>query len=173
MLEHPDIQILINNAGIQNNILFDDEHSTSKAIEKEVHINCLAPLLLTRILLPMLRSQVEASIVNITSGLALVPKTNSAVYCGSKGGLRTFTQSLRNQLANSSIRVIEILPPVVETDMTAGRGKNKLPPARVATDIVKAIKRGSNEVYVSKTKILYWLARISPYIAHQIMKKTG
>jgi uncharacterized oxidoreductase len=70
------------------------------------------------------------------------------------GGLRIFTQALRNQLESSNVRIIEILPPVVETPMTAGRGRN-------------------NEVYVSKTKLLYWLARISPNIASKIMRKLG
>ncbi|MBW7474724.1 SDR family NAD(P)-dependent oxidoreductase [Paenibacillus oenotherae] len=172
-LEHPDLQVLINNAGTQLDIRFDSEQSTPLTIESELRTNLLAPLLLTRALLPVLKGQPEAAIVNITSGLALAPKTQSAVYCSSKGGLRIFTQGLRNQLQGTGVRVIEVLPPVVDTAMTAGRGRNKLSPATVAGAIIRSIKGRKNEIYVSKTRLLYWLLRISPSIARNIMRRLG
>lgn len=171
--DHPDLQVLINNAGIQNNIMFDSDESTTHKIEYEMQTNFLAPLLLIRTLLPVLKKQQEAVILNVTTGLALVPKTNSAVYCGTKGGLRIFTQALRNQLPESNVRIIEILPPVVETPMTLGRGSNKLHPDKVAAAILSSIKGRANEVYVSKTKLLYWLARLSPAIARNMMRRLG
>jgi short-subunit dehydrogenase involved in D-alanine esterification of teichoic acids len=173
MASHPDLQVLINNAGIQNNIRFYDAISTPKVIEDELRINFLAPLLLIRTLLPNLLKQKEAAIVNVTSGLAIVPKTNSAVYCGTKGGLRIFTQALRNQLKDTSVHMIEILPSVVDTKMTAGRGRNKLSPERVAFDTVKALHKGKSEVHVGKTKILFWLNRFSPSLASNVMKRFG
>lgn len=168
--DHPDIQILINNAGIQNNIWFDDEASTPESIQHEISTNLISPLLLIRLLLPELKKQSEAIIMNVTTGLALVPKTRSAVYCGAKGGLRTFTQGLRNQLEGTSVRIIEVLPPVVETPMTEGRGKRKMSPDEVAKQMVNAIKGKHQDVYVGKTKLLFWLARISPLIARNMMK---
>ncbi len=170
---HPDLQVLINNAGIQYNVRFDDAASTPKLIEAELRVNFLAPLLFIRSLLPQLLKQEEAAIVNVTSGLAIVPKTSSAVYCGTKGGLRIFTQALRNQLKGTSVHMIEILPPVVDTEMTAGRGRNKLSPEHVASDIVKALHAGKSEVYVGKTKILFWIHRFSPALASHIMKRFG
>jgi short-subunit dehydrogenase involved in D-alanine esterification of teichoic acids len=173
LVDHPDLQVLINNAGVQNNVYYVSETSTPRSIEHEVCINLLAPLLLIRVLLPALSKQQEAVIMNITSGLALVPKTSSAVYCGTKGGLRVFSQALRNQLENTSVRVVELLAPVVETPMTAGRGKRKMSPDQVAGQIVAAIKGRSSEVYVGKTKILKLLARISPIAARNLMKRFG
>lgn len=171
--DHPDLQILINNAAIQYNIGFDDEASTPQLITDELNTNLLAPLLLTRILMPSLAKQKQAAIVNVTTGLALVPKVNSAVYCGSKGGLRIFTQALQNQLAGTSIRAIEIVPPVVDTPMTAGRGRNKLSPDRVAHEIIQAIKGNRDEILVGKSKLLHWVARVSPRMARRIMRKLG
>lgn len=170
---HPDLMVLINNAAIQHNILFDSEHSTPESIEYEMRTNFLAPLLLTRALLPTLKQQQEAAIINITSGLALVPKRSAAVYCGTKGGLRIFTQALRNQLQGSRIRVIEVLPPVVDTPMTAGRGRLKLSPERVADATVGALRGRLDEVHVEKTKILHWLSRVSPTAARSLMKRMG
>src|SRR5690606_29444679 len=122
-----------------HNVSFDDDASTPQAISEELNTNFLAPILLIRVLLPILAKQAQAAIVNITTGLALVPKTSSAVYCGTKGGLRIFTKALQNQCEGTSIRVIEILPPVVDTAMTAGRGKNKMSPDKVAKEIVNAL----------------------------------
>jgi uncharacterized oxidoreductase len=170
---HPDLQVLINNAGIQYNLHFDAAESTPDRIEQEIRVNFLAPLLLIRTLLPLLRKQREAAILNVTTGLALAPKTSSAVYCGTKGGLRLFSQGLRNQLEGTKIRVIEVLPPVVDTPMTAGRGRNKLSPDRVAKEIVKALRGRKDEVYISITRLLYWLMRLSPALARKIMKKLG
>jgi uncharacterized oxidoreductase len=171
--DHPDLQILINNAGVQNNVSYDDDASTPQTIRDELNTNLLAPLLLIRVLMPTLAKQTEAAIVNVTTGLALVPKTSSAVYCGTKGGLRIFTKALQNQLESTSIRVIEILPPVVDTPMTAGRGINKMTPDKVAKEIVRAIKGRRDEIFVGKTKLLHWISRISPSMARRIMMRLG
>ncbi|WP_240418887.1 SDR family oxidoreductase [Paenibacillus periandrae] len=171
--DHPDLQILINNAGVQNNIAFHEDASTPQTITDELNTNLLAPLLLIRVLMPTLAKQKKAAIVNITTGLALVPKTSSAVYCGTKGGLRIFTKALQNQLEGTSIRVIEVLPPVVDTPMTDGRGKNKISPDKVANEIVRAIRGNRNEIFVGKTKLLYWVSKVSPRVARSIMRGLG
>ncbi len=172
---HPDIDVLINNAGIQQEMLFDDLSSTNTAIATEVAVNFIAPLYLIRGLLPNLRARPQAAIVNVTSSLALVPKTKSAVYCGTKGGLRIFSKSLRNQLADTNVTVCEILPFLVDTAMTEGRGsdKIKIAPSVVADSIVNALERDSEEVYVDKAKLLYWLDRILPGLAGRVMKRAG
>ncbi|MFC4098800.1 SDR family oxidoreductase [Paenibacillus xanthanilyticus] len=172
-VDHPDLQVLINNAGLQHNVGFDEDASTPQTIREELNTNLLAPLLLIRVLLPTLVKQTQAAIVNVTTGLALVPKTSSAVYCGTKGGLRIFTKALQNQLEGTSIRAIEILPPVVDTPMTAGRGTNKMAPDKVANEIVHAIKGKRDEVFVGKTKLLHWVSRLSPGMARRIMKRLG
>jgi len=171
--DHADLQVLINNAGTQQNAYLTDEVVTFESIQAEINLNFLAPIMMSKICLPLFLKQKEAAIVNITSGLALVPKTSSAVYCGTKGGLHIFSQGLRYHLEGTPVRLIEILPPVVDTAMTSGRGKNKLSPIKVADAIVKALENGPNEVYLSKTKLLLWMNRIAPPLAREIMKRFG
>ncbi len=171
--EQPDIDVLINNAGMQNDVKFDDPASTTDAIVREVNTNLVAPMVLVRELQASLSKRPEAVIVNVTSGLALVPKTRSAVYCGTKGGLRLFSRALRNQLDGTGLRVCEVLPPLVDTAMTEGRGTGKIAPAAVAQDIVNALRSGRDEVFVGKARLLYWLDRLAPGIAAAIMRKAG
>jgi short-subunit dehydrogenase involved in D-alanine esterification of teichoic acids len=156
---------------MQQNNLFQDDEVTPASIKEEITLNLTSPILITKVLLPTLQAQVEAAIVNLTSGLALVPKLNAAVYCGTKGGLHIFTQGLRNQFANSSVRIIEVLPPVVDTPMTANRGGEKLSPQVVANSIVDALKQRSYEVLVGKIKLLALINRIAPSLARKIMNK--
>ena len=170
---HPDIDVLINNAGMQQDLLFDDPENTVDGIVREVTVNFTSPMVLVRELLENLRARPEAAIVNVTSGLALVPKTRSAVYCGTKGGLRLFSRALRNQLTGTTLRVCEVLPPLVDTAMTAGRGKGKIPPSAVAEAIVGALRSDRAEVFVGKARMLYWLDRLVPGIAAGIMRKAG
>jgi len=173
LLRHPDLHVLINNAAVQQNLPFDSQESTPEGIAYELNTNLLAPVLLCRKLLPLLKRQPEAAILNVTSGLALVPKQSSAVYCGSKGGLRIFTQALRLQLEGSSVRVIEALPPVVDTPMTEGRGRDKVSPDSVAQEMVRALRGRERELYLGKVRLLHWLSRIAPGVARRIMRRLG
>ncbi len=84
----------------------------------------------------------------MSSGLALVPKYKSAVYCGTKGGLHIFSKALRIQYDPQTLRVIEILPTVVDTPMTAGRGRKKISPEMVAKKTIDAIINHKKEVYL-------------------------
>lgn len=84
---YPKLNILVNNAGVQYNYHSVEEFSTSQKLVNELQTNLIAPIELSRLLLPTLLNQDEAAIVNITSALALIPKKNAPGYCASKGGL--------------------------------------------------------------------------------------
>src|SRR5690606_22197413 len=92
--EHKDLNILINNAGVQYNYNFDNEQQLLHKIEQEINVNLLAPLKLISLLLPTLQLNDNSAIVNISSGLAIVPKAQAPVYCGTKAGLHIFSKSL-------------------------------------------------------------------------------
>jgi uncharacterized oxidoreductase len=124
--EHSDTNVLINNAGIQLNYHFTEEQHLLNKIDQEINTNFIAPLKLISILLPTLKVNDNAAIVNVTSGLGLVPKKQAPVYCGTKAGLHIFTKSLRYQLQH--VKVFELISPLVDTPMTAGRGKGKITP---------------------------------------------
>jgi len=167
--EHQDLNVLINNAGIQYNCSFMDENYSSQKMEEEININLTTPIKLISALLPTVQLNSNSAIVNVSSALAIVPKAKSAVYCGTKAGIHIFSKSLRSQLEDA--KVFEIIPPLVDTEMTRGRGKGKISPQRVANEFVKAFKNNRYEVNIHKVKLLRIINRISPAIADKIMNK--
>ncbi|MCU0449106.1 MAG: SDR family NAD(P)-dependent oxidoreductase [Bernardetiaceae bacterium] len=125
---HPDLNVLVNNAGVQYN--YELTEADVLRIAEEIEINLTAPLQLAALLLPQLRRQPAAAIVNVSSGLGLVPKRSAPVYCATKAGLHLFSKALGYQLAATQVRVMEVIPPLVDTPMTAGRGTGKISPER-------------------------------------------
>lgn len=166
------VGVVIHNAGVQQPRDFT-QLGTDEAIslQAETDINLVAPIDLTRRLLPSLRSQPGAAVVFITSGLALAPKRSSPLYCASKAGLRSFTKALRAQMAAAAwpIQVVEALPPLVDTDMTAGRGSRKLSATEAARQILVGVEKGKTEIYVGASVLLKVILRISPALGEKIM----
>jgi uncharacterized oxidoreductase len=165
----PDISVLVNNAGIQVNTPIVS--TPPETIEQELSINFLAPVLLTREFLPNLLKQPSAAIINVSSGLALVPKEVAAVYCASKAALHSFSKSLRWQLESSGIRVFEVLPPLVETAMTAGRGKSKISAEKLAEEFWNGFEADRYQMLIGKTKLLSLVNRLAPSVAERIMRR--
>jgi uncharacterized oxidoreductase len=163
------IDILINNAGLGvphdvRNGLPDPD-----AADGCLYANLSAPIRLITALLPRLRARPQAAIINVTSGLAIAPNTASSVYCASKAGLRSYTMALRAQLKAEPILVIEALPPVVDTQMTADRQMKKLAPAECARQIIAALERGHAEANVGMVKVLRAVYSLSPALARRVM----
>ena len=172
-LNHPALSVIINNAGIQYTPTFLDDDFSFDAIEHEANVNFLAPMWLSYLLLPVLIDHKKpAAIINISSGLALAPKTNSAIYCATKAAIHSFSQSLRYQLEQTNIQVIEALMPLVDTAMTTGRGKGKITPELAAQQIINGISQRRSEIYVGKARVLPILLRISPALVKRIMKRS-
>jgi uncharacterized oxidoreductase len=167
--QFPDVSVLVNNAGVQVNTRIED--ASPQEIERELNINFLAPVLLTRAFLPLLMQQPTAAIVNVTSGLALVPKEVAAIYCASKAALHSFSKVLRWQLEPSNVRVFEVLPPLVDTAMTAGRGKGKISAAQLADEFWQGFKADRYEMLIGKAKLLALINRIAPAVAEKIMRR--
>lgn len=112
----PDLNVLINNAGIQRRVDLTENERWSET-RMELAVNLEAPIHLSRLFVPHLSQRVNPSIVNVTSGLSFVPLANVPVYCATKAALHSFTLSLRYQLADTPIGVTEIVPPAVDTDL--------------------------------------------------------
>jgi len=115
LANHPDLNVLINNAGIQNWINISDNDFYKKA-DDEITTNVVAPVHLTT-LFTKLKSL--NTIINVTSGLAFIPLSKVPVYCATKAFMRSFTLSLRHMLKASNIEVIEMIPPALNTDLGA------------------------------------------------------
>lgn len=165
----PGLNVLINNAGISR-----AEDLTAGIIDLSVarsiiHTNIVSVLQLTAALLPTLRQQPRATIVTTSSGLAFVPRANFPTYCASKAFLHSWLQSLRVQLRGTSVEVLELAPPYVQTEL-AGPGQLTDPAAMpLAEYIAEAIQilGGSTpprgEILVERVKALRWAERNGEY----------
>lgn len=171
--EHHETNILINNAGIQYNYCFEDEQHITNKIRLEIDTNLFAPIALTGLLLPTLKHNHQPAIVNVSSGLVLSPKKQAPVYCGTKSALHIFTKSLRYQLEDSGIRVFEIIPPLVDTEMTKGRGTGKIFPEDLCREFITKFRKNHYEILIGKVKWLKLISRLSPSLADRIMKNGG
>jgi uncharacterized oxidoreductase len=114
--EFPQLNVLINNAGVQRRLNLQESEKWAET-RSEIAINFEGPLHLTRLFIPHLKKQANAAILNVTSGLSFAPLANVPVYCATKAALHSFTLSLRHQLSKTSIEVVEIIPPAVDTDL--------------------------------------------------------
>jgi len=167
---HPAINILVNNAAVQYNYELADPASGLGLIDEELTINLLGPLRLIKLLLPRLLASQAAAIVNVSSGLGIVPKQSAPIYCASKAAIHSFTRSLRWQLEGGPVKVFEIIPPLVETPMTAGRGRGKITPAALADEFWAGFVRDRLELRIGKTRLLFQLQRFAPALAERIMR---
>ncbi|OAS17096.1 SDR family oxidoreductase [Paenibacillus oryzisoli] len=167
---HPDLDILINNAGIQFNYDFLQETDVRNQIYREIQINLTSTIQLCSNFLAHLTTKPNAAIVNVSSGLGLVPKKSAPVYCATKAAVHLFTKSLRYQLEATNVKVFEIIPPLVDTEMTAHRGKGKISPDQLASEFIQGFERDRYEMLIGKTKLLSLLQRISPSLADKILK---
>ena len=116
--EYGRLDILVNNAGVMEQVDLLSGNVGDEAIAREIATNLTAPILLTRRLLPLLQQSQSPMILMVTSGYALLPAQRAPTYSATKAGLRSFTQALRYQLAHTGIRVVETLPPLVDTPST-------------------------------------------------------
>ena len=148
---HPDLNVLVNNAGIQNWMNVDDEDFYQKA-DAEVTTNILAPVHLTNLFigLPSLNA-----IINVTSGLSFVQLAKVPVYCATKAFFHSFTQSLRYQLKSKNIEVIEMIPPALNTDL-GGKGLHDGQPE--VSDFIQSVfeqmKAGKDELTFGFSEVM-------------------
>ncbi len=149
----PNLNILINNAGIQKNFDLTGLIDIA-AVEEECDTNFIAPVHLTNLLTGHLRNQPQSAIVNITSGLAFTPLAFMPVYCATKAALHSFSLSLRHQLSGTSVKVFEIAPPIVDTELDGGardeRGQRDrgISPEEFATLAIAALKENVYEAAI-------------------------
>lgn len=149
----PDLSMLVNNAGIQNHLVLRSSDVAIEKVESEIAVNLSAPILLTLAVLPILTQKPNATIVNLTSGLAFCPLAEVPVYCATKAALHSFTLSLRHQLAGMA-RVVELAPPIVATGLDRdGRrpgsgGPPVITPEAFATEALDRLFAGEDEIAV-------------------------
>ncbi len=163
------VNVVINNAGINAFGLFDEQ---DWAIHHQILAASLAaPIQLTHALLPWLKTQPQAAIVNIGSSFGSLPFAGFAVYSAAKAGLRGFSQALRRELADSAISVVHIAPRAIDTAMNS-KAVNTLNQAlgsqsdsanKVAEQILDALRRNEAERHIGFPERLFaWLNGVAP-----------
>jgi uncharacterized oxidoreductase len=167
--------ILINNAGIQRMIDFKSGTQDLFDGEDEIEINLKASVHLSAYFIPLLSKHKEAAIINVSSGLAFIPIAAMPIYCATKAAVHSFSLSLRHQLRDTPIKVFEIIPPMVDTELDKGMGGEQgqedrgIPPTEVAKAAIKALKNNEYEIAVGMAQNLRMDARNDPEQAFQNM----
>jgi len=152
--EYPDLNILINNAGIMN---IDD---ASVAIDEKLLVstlttNLMGPIRMTGALIEHLKRQPQAAVINTTSVLGFVPLAVTAVYSSTKAAMHSYTMSLRYKLKDTSVSVLEIAPPWVQTDLLGSNIEPRaMPLSEFIEETMKVLGTGAEEVLVERAKPL-------------------
>ncbi|NIG53674.1 SDR family oxidoreductase [Chitinophaga sp. Cy-1792] len=144
----PGINLLVNNAGIQRRIALASDNAPWNERQQEIDILLAAPIHLNHLLIPLLIANGKAStIVNVTSGGAYVPQVFAPVYSACKAALHSYTMVLRHSLKETGCRVVELIPPAVQTSL-AGAGQNHGAPLDEFCDTVfeKLINTDAGEI---------------------------
>lgn len=172
---HPALDTAINNAGVQTEIDFAANAPIDPAlIAREIDINLKGLILVTNAFLPLLKQQQQGRVIHIGSGLGYVPLAAVPVYSATKAAVHSFTLSLRRQLAGSSVKVIEIIPPVVETALHHGQRRpppNAMPLAAFVQAAMAGLDAGKEEIPVGLAKILRTGSRLAPSFFANIVNK--
>ena len=132
----------------------------------EIHTNLLAPIILTKLFIPILEKNPKPKLINITSGLAYVPKADYPFFNATKSALHSFTQTLRMQMDKSAIDILEVFLPPVDTPFHKGNPPKKVITVEKAVDkMISGIEKGEIEIRVGITKLIYLISRIAPKFA--------
>ncbi len=166
--EFPDLNIIINNAGEMRKFALQKEQDLTD-ITREIEINLMGPVRMVQQFLPHLKKQRSPMIVNVTSGIALMPFAISPIYSASKSGLRSYTQALRIQLKNTNIKVMELVAPGSSTPLNDkfvnedGFSTNALmAPDKIVDAAIKGMQRDKDEVYPGLAKLMRVMSRVAP-----------
>jgi uncharacterized oxidoreductase len=153
-----DTNILVNNAGIQMAIDFKNGMLDLPDDESEIDINFIAPVHLSAYFIPMFLKKEGAAIINLGSGMAFVPNAAIPLYCATKAAIHSFSVSLRYQLSDTSIKVFEIIPPIVDTEIFNRRMKNGepklkgIPPSEVARATLAGLANDEYEIVIGEDR---------------------
>lgn len=163
----PNLNLLINNAGIGRKLNLNDTTGELEDLEREVRTNLIGPIQMIKQFLPQLKRQRTAAIVNVSSGLAFVPATVKPIYCATKAAVHSYTQSLRVQLKHSSVKVIELAPPAVKTNFNNGQeelnSSSAMDVNKFATASIRGLERGQEEILPGLSPMARWIGRLAPH----------
>jgi uncharacterized oxidoreductase len=161
--DHPALNVLLNNAGVMKVEDVLAEPFDLDTVEETIATNLLGPIRMTAALLPHLRAQSAATIMTVSSGLAFIPLAATPTYSATKAAIHSWSESLRHQLAGTSVEVLELAPPAVATDLMPGHAQNpnSMPLADYTAEVIGLIERRDTprgEILVERVKPLRFAA---------------
>jgi uncharacterized oxidoreductase len=171
--DFPKLDVLMNNAGVGGAMNLRSPVSDLAALTSEVDVNLSGVIRMTSALIDMLTAN-HGTVINVSSGLALVPLPSNAIYSATKAAVHSYTQSLRFQLEDSGVEVIELMPPAVRTDMTDEFAEHDFP--MISTqELVKltfaGLRAGKSEIRPGQSNQLAFMRRLAPnFINRQLWK---
>lgn len=160
--DFPSLNILINNAGIAYGYSLTAATNAAEHAMEEMNTNFISAVTITEKLLPMLSKQPAAAIINNTSITAIVPALMMPTYSASKAALHSYTQALRLALQETRIKVFELMPPLVDTDLSKRLTAEKMKPSEVALELIYALQQDIYELHPGKTASIHKLFLSSP-----------
>ena len=166
----PRLNVLINNAGIMRPEKLTGEALDTAVAEATITTNLLGPIRLTTALLPLLKKQTEATVMNVTSGLAFVPLAGFPTYNATKAAMHSYSESLRYQMKGSKVEVIELIPPYVQTELGGAQqasDPNAMPLHAFLTEVMEILGKAPTptEINVERVKPLRFAAKGDGYEA--------
>ena len=165
--EFPSLNVLINNAGIMRAEKLLAQQPDLADAEATIATNLLGPIRLTAALLPHLQKQPRAAIINASSGLAFLPLAITPTYCASKAAMHSYTLSLRYQLRNTGIEVLELIPPYVATQLMDRNADDPraMPLHQFLTEVMEILKQQPTppEICVENVKRLRFAAECGKF----------
>jgi uncharacterized oxidoreductase len=166
--KYPKLNAVLHNAGVMKNENVKDAKTDDA--ETTIAINLLGPIRLNSALLPHLLTQPSATVLTVSSGLAFLPLSMTPTYCATKAAIHSYTQSLRFQLRDTGVQVIEIVPPYVQTELMGDRQKNDpmaMPLADYIAETIGILRDNPDvtEVLVERVKPLRFSAESGGYDA--------
>jgi uncharacterized oxidoreductase len=155
--DFPKLNGVIHNAGIMK--LENIQDGTLEAAEATITTNLLAPIRLNAALLPHLVTQAEATIMTVSSGLAFLPLAATPTYCATKAAIHSYTQSLRHQLRDTAVQVLELIPPYVQTELMGAHqatDPNAMPLEEYINEVMQILETSpdATEICVERVKFL-------------------
>ncbi|KQS54065.1 oxidoreductase [Brevundimonas sp. Leaf363] len=162
--DHPTLNAVINNAGVMVAEDLSGDAWDYETAEATIATNLLGPIRLTGALIGHLKQQAAATVMTVSSGLAFIPLTATPTYSATKAAIHSWSQSLRTQLKDTSIEVLELAPPAVATDLMPGHAENpnSMPLDAYIAEVIGLIERGDTprgEILVERVKPLRWAER--------------
>lgn len=162
----PGCNMVIHNAAVVHKASFFDDDNIIEAIELEIQTNLLAPIEMSKLLLPLLEKNTSPTMMYMTSGLAYQPKAAYPFYSASKAALHSFIQTTKHNAQNRPLNLIEVVLPVVDTPFHNGDTPSSAISAHTAVkEIIKQTENGKKEIRVGLIKVFYQLSRFFPKFA--------